>query len=333
MLAAYATLLGLATTGVIALGAAGIAAVAMRSAGATLKELIRTTNALSEQALYVQDWAQFTDPHGPHAHYLTRRGQQPVFGPATSITAARVTFAYPGADRPALTDVSLEIHGGQVVALVGANGSGKTTLARLLAGLYLPDAGSVAWNGVSTRDADPDQLWERLALVPQQGYDWPFSARDNITLGEAGADDARVLAAAKTGGADTVIDGLPHGLDTSLARAYWGGHDLSGGQWQRLALARAAYRQHATVLIADEPTSALDAHAEAAAFAALRTLAADRAVLMITHRLASTRNADHIVVLDHGRVAEQGNHEELMAIAGRYAEMFKVQADAYATGG
>ncbi|MFD3997170.1 ATP-binding cassette domain-containing protein [Streptomyces sp. NPDC058583] len=225
---------------------------------------------------------------------------------------AEATFTYPGSNRPALHSISLDLERGEVIALVGENGSGKTTLAKLLTGLYLPTSGYVRWDGIDLATADPATMYPHIGLVPQDYTRWPLDARANIHLGQPRPEgDPAIHAAAEASGADAVIAQLPDGLDTSLARSWWGGHDLSGGQWQRIAIARAFHR-NAPVLVMDEPTAALDARAEHRIFTRLKRLAADRATLFITHRLANARLADRIVVLEGGRIIESGTYKELV---------------------
>jgi ATP-binding cassette subfamily B protein len=228
--------------------------------------------------------------------------------------------------------VTVELRRGEVVALVGENGSGKSTLAKVIAGLYEPDEGRVTWDGVDLAGVDPASVREHIAIILQSYTQWPMSARLNIGVGRVrrlaleGPDS--VVAAAQATGADEVIAELPRGYDTLLAREYNAGHDLSGGQWQRIACARAVYRD-APILIADEPSAALDAKAEHQLFSLVRALADGRTVLLITHRLASVRTADRIYVFEQGRVVDQGNHEELLARGGLYADMFTLQARQY----
>jgi len=221
----------------------------------------------------------------------------------------------------------VEIGRGEVIALVGENGSGKTTLAKIIAGLYQPDSGAVLWDQTAITDIDAEQLRDQIAVIAQDHANWPLTVRHNITMGRA-ADPAMLAEAAAAAGADTVIDGLPRGYDTLLARQFKDGAELSGGQWQRVAVARGFYRS-APLLIMDEPTAALDARAEYALFASVRRHAGSRSILIITHRLASVRHADRIYVLRDGRVVEQGGHAELMALGGQYAELYKLQASQY----
>ena len=214
-----------------------------------------------------------------------------------------------------------------MIALVGENGSGKTTLAKVLAGLYRPASGTVCWDSVSITDVNGEPLRERIAVIAQDHGNWPLTVRHNITMGRP-VDPGKLAAAAEASGADTVIADLAKGYDTLLAREFKDGAELSGGQWQRIAAARGFYRT-APLLIMDEPTAALDARAEFALFSSIRTLALDRSVLIITHRLASVRHADRIYVLARGSVAEEGTHGELMQLGGQYAELYTLQASQY----
>ena len=209
--------------------------------------------------------------------------------------------------QPALREASIEIQRGEVVALVGENGSGKTTLAKILAGLYRPDSGTVRWDQTAIADVDPEPLREQIAVIAQDHANWPLTVRHNITMGRA-ADPAELDRAAAASGADIVIGKLPRGYDTLLDRHFKDGAELSGGQWQRIAAARGFYRS-APLLIMDEPTAALDARAEYALFSSIRGHAAGRSIVLITHRLASVKHADRIYVLRDGQVIEQGVHE------------------------
>ncbi|GLF99450.1 ABC transporter ATP-binding protein [Streptomyces yaizuensis] len=313
-LATWTALGALAATGRLDLAAAGTAVLAVRTVNAALADAAITAGRLFRSALYVGDWDRWTTLAEQHT---ARRGTQavPAAGPKV-IEAGNVTYTYPGADRPALDGVSVTVRRGEVVALVGENGAGKSTLIQLLTGLTLPGTGTVRWDGLDLADADPETVWEHVALVPQRFTEWPLSVRENIHLGTPGpGGDPAVHAAAATARADSVIARLPHGLDTSLAPSWADGHDLSGGQWQRIALARAFHRD-AALLVLDEPTSALDSRAESALFATMRRMAVGRATILVTHRLISTRHADRIIVLHHGKVAEQGTFAELSAQPG-----------------
>ena len=323
--AVWAGIVYLVITGRMTVPMAGTTVLVVRTANAALTGSVRAAARLFATSLYVGDWVTFLD--GIDAWIMDRGNKTASVGGPQTISARGLTFIYQGEDKAAVAGVDLDIHRGEIVALVGENGSGKTTLAKLLTGLYLPAAGSVMWDGDDLADLNPDSVWHNTAMVPQDHTRWPLAARENVTLGQPRPEgDHAVHEAARLAGADAVIGALPHGLDTSLARAYWSGHDLSAGQWQRIAIARAFHRD-APVLILDEPTSALDARAEHHVFARLRDLAAGRTTLFITHRLANTRSADRIIVLERGRIAEQGTFEQLIEKAGTFFELYKIQQD------
>ncbi|MEU3566836.1 ATP-binding cassette domain-containing protein [Kitasatospora sp. NPDC036755] len=321
-LATWLVLLWLVATGRTDPAVAGAAALALRTASAACAGLLTAGAALFRTCLALDDWTGFLRVA---AAWANRRGTARFTTGPKTITATNLRFTYPGTDRPALDNITLTLHHGEMVALIGENGSGKTTLAKLLTGLYLPTSGTVAWNGQNLADADPTTVFNQIAVVPQDYTRWPLAARENITLGSK-STDAKVLAAAEAAGAAEIIERLPHGLDTSLARSWWGGHTLSGGGWQRLAVARAFHRD-APVLVLDEPTAAMDARAENAVFTRLRALAAGRTTLVVTHRLASARMADRIIVLQHGRVVQDGSWEELSTAPGPFNDLLKLQLD------
>ncbi len=320
----YVALAVLLSIGWIGLPVAGTAVLTIQLAVSSLSRLLVSVNSCYESGLYFSDYLDFcqqAEQGLPHA------GSRPAPPGFDVIKASRIGFSYPGSARAALTDVSVEIRRGEVIALVGENGSGKTTLAKLLAGLYEPCSGEITWDGQSLADVDREQLRERIAVIMQDYTRWPMTALENITMGRP-RDDRLLATATAAAGTDRVIETLPAGYDTHLDRRFRGGTEPSGGQWQRIAIARGFYRD-AALLICDEPTSALDARAEHELFEMIRAHAEDRTVLLITHRLASVRYADRIYVLDHGRIVEQGTHDLLMADGGLYADLYTLQASAY----
>ncbi|MGW1902237.1 ABC transporter ATP-binding protein [Streptomyces hirsutus] len=326
-LAVYAALLWLVTSGHIPIAAAGTAVIAVQSSRVLLNGLVTGMNTTYKTGLYLGDWATFLTDAQARAQLTA--DPVPVPKSPAVIAANNITFRYPGSELPALENVSVTVRRGEVLAIVGANGSGKSTLAKLLAGLYIPTHGTVTWDDIDLTTTDPEQIWTRLAMLPQDIARWQATVRENITLGQGNGDDQAVLAAAKASGADDVIARLPDGLDTNLAPSQWGGRDLSGGQWQRLAGARAFHRSQAPLLICDEPTSALDPRTEEAVYDRIRALSQGRSVILITHRLGSTRAADRIIVLDGGRLLEEGTHEVLLENDGEYAAMWRTQARTY----
>ncbi|TCC16875.1 ABC transporter ATP-binding protein [Kribbella speibonae] len=254
------------------------------------------------------------------------RGSKPATGmPQREIALRGVSFSYPGTSREVLRDLDLVIPAGQSLAVVGANGAGKTSLVKLLCGLYEPTQGSVAIDGLDLRELDLDDWRRRLAVVFQQPVRLPMSAYSNIRFGRADASPDRAVDRA---GAKTVVEALPNGWDTVLSAEFDGGVELSGGEWQRLGLARALYavQQGASVLVLDEPAAHLDARSEAELYRRFLDLTAGLTTILISHRFSTVRQASSIVVLDEGRVIEQGSHDALLARDGTYAHLFRLQA-------
>jgi ATP-binding cassette subfamily B protein len=241
-----------------------------------------------------------------------------------------VRFTYPGAVKPVLDGVNLHIAPGEHVALVGLNGSGKTTLVKLLCRLYDPQAGAIRADGDDLRRYRAAEWRRQISVVFQDFARYYLTARENIWLGNTSltVNDLRVEAAAKLSGADAVIRKLPRSYDTVLGRTFGDGEELSIGQWQEIALARAFVRD-AQIIVLDEPTSALDAEAEFHVFQQFHDLARGRTAMIISHRMSTVRMADRIIVLDGGRIAEQGRHAELMERRGTYARLFELQARNY----
>lgn len=309
----------------LGLAVAGTAIIAIRSTTASLATLVQMAHQLFEKGLYISDYREFIDQAR-----VRQRPSKTIKAPLRPgrIELHEIGFQYPGENGcVALSNVSFSIEEGQTIAFAGENGSGKTTLAKLIAGLYRPTSGRIIWDGVDIVEMDPLSLADQVVMVQQQPIRWPRSAKDNVRLGRHARVDPNadaLFAAARGSRALEVIEGLPEGWETLLSREFKGGQDLSAGQWQRLAVARGLYRD-APVVIWDEPTAPLDAKAEHAVYESLRKLASDRTVILITHRLASIRNADRIFFLDHGALIEQGTHDELLRLNGRYAELYRLQ--------
>ncbi|HST63788.1 MAG TPA: ABC transporter ATP-binding protein [Mycobacteriales bacterium] len=323
------TVLGLLiATGRVPLAAAASAVVALQTVRGSLQLAVMAINILYEEALYFADYTDFTTRATGR---LPAPATRPAPGPFGELTLERVVLRYPGSARPAVEDLSLTLRAGETIALVGENGSGKTSVARLLAVLWSPDAGEIRWDGVPVGELPRDALRRHIAVVGQDVLQWPFTARENVQVGDVervDADGRRAVAAAVATGADEVIRRLTRGYETLLDRTFVGGQDLSGGEWQRLAAARATFRD-APLLICDEPSAALDARAEHALFRQLNARAGQLTTVLVSHRLANVRQADRIYVLHEGRLVEQGSHDELIAAAGRYAELFALQAAGY----
>ncbi|WP_406634929.1 ATP-binding cassette domain-containing protein [Amycolatopsis sp. WGS_07] len=320
----YGALALLVLAGQLPLASAAAAAIAIRASSASAGALVLYLRQVYEESLYFQRWEEACAQAAREAMASGAR----IPAANGEIVAKGLRFTYPGAVEPALDGVDLRFRPGEVVALVGENGSGKSTVAKVLAGLYPPDGGSLCWAGVPYAQLDRARLAGRIAVLSQSFVQWPFTARMNVGVGRADRepDPESLAAAVRETGAAPVIDRLALGWDTLLAREFWGGVNLSGGQWQRIALARTWFRD-APVLIVDEPTAALDPAAEIGVFDRIGGLArAGRTVVLITHRLASVAAADRIYVLHQGKVVEQGTHAELLATGGRYASEYLLQA-------
>ena len=249
---------------------------------------------------------------------------------AKGISFESVDFVYPRSESPVLKGITLHVRPGELLALVGENGAGKSTLVKLLLRFYDPSAGRVLVGGVDLRDADPHELRSRIGVLFQDYATYELTVRDSIILGrpELEVNDDKIREALVKARADRLVDRLPSGLDSRIGRLFEGGHDLSGGEWQRLALARLMYRD-ADIWVLDEPTSNLDPEAEAAIFAELKENLRGRIGLVISHRFSTVRIADRIAVMEGGRIEELGTHEELVQAGGRYARLFELQAAGY----
>ncbi|MFE9912298.1 ATP-binding cassette domain-containing protein [Streptomyces clavifer] len=334
MASTYGVMLWLIMAGHMSLAVAGTAVIAVRSGSASLGALVMNVNQLHEESLYVRDHDRFLTQAAGRA--IPDGGQQ-LPERVGQVLLEGVTYSYPERDAPALDGVSLVLPMGSVTAVVGENGSGKSTLMKVLAGLLLPQSGTVHWGDAELSGLDRSQVFDRVSLLTQDFQRWPVTAALNIRIGRPGRPGGHedLQPSVDFAGAAPVIAKLPHGLLSLLARVFRGASELSGGEWQKIGLARTHWRTESSpadsVLIVDEPTSALDPEAEIAAFDAIRRLAGPhRAVVLVTHRMSGVRHADTIHVLDRGRLTEHGSHDELMAARGRYAAMFATQAAQYA---
>lgn len=312
----------------LTLGDAGAAIVAVRQLSGQISSLFGNISQVFESGLFLEDLHQFLDS-GHASGAAQDEGEQSPRN-FDLLEVRDLTFTYPGATTPALRGVDLDIRSGEVVALVGENGSGKTTLAKILASLYEPDTGSISWDGADIRRFQRTSRRRSVAVIFQDFIRYQLSARDNVGFGQVERieDTDAIWHALHHSGADALVESLPEGLDTLLSRQFSGGRDLSGGQWQRIALARAFFRD-APFVILDEPSAALDPRAEHELFESLRRLLAGRTVLFISHRMSTVRTADRIFVLANGEVIEHGKHDDLVAAGGYYAELFALQAAAY----
>lgn len=293
-----------------------------------LSGVLGSLQGFYDNLLYVASLFDFLDtvpcapPPGTQRHGPT---------PADGLRFDNVTFTYPDAKEPVLRDLSLHLPPGHKLALVGENGAGKTTLIKLMTGLYQPTGGRILLDGLELPEWDPDVLHARLGVIFQDFVRYQLLAGENIGVGDVAAigDEARWREAAHKGLADRIIEALPEGYGTQLGKWFENGHELSGGEWQKVALSRAFMRSGADILVLDEPTASLDAAAETKIFERFRALAEDRMAILISHRFSTVRMADTIAVLHDGKVVERGSHEELLELSGRYARLFHMQARGY----
>lgn len=324
---AYAVMAIDAAAGGLSLGDMVLYVMAFRQGQQSFQSILSAIGSMYEDNLYMSNLFE----------YLAVASEAPLALPEAAGTGEEglrfegVGFRYPGKEEWALRGIDLFISRTQSLALVGHNGAGKTTFIKLLTRLYEPTEGRILLDGKDLRAWDLSALRRRIGVVFQDYNQYQLNVRDNVGLGsvEHRDDGPRIQRAVERGGAEGVVAGLSAGLDTQLGRWFKDGVELSGGQWQKIALSRAFMREEADILVLDEPTAALDAEAEHAVFARFKSLAAGRTSILISHRFPTVRMADKIVVLEGGRILEQGSHAELVAEGGRYAQLFSLQAQGY----
>jgi len=324
---AYAWIVLATIYGRITLGAMTMYLVLFRQGQSAVSAILTAISGMYEDNLYLSNLYDYLEQPVP-----VRRGSSPKGpDPERGLEFEHVSFAYPGADGKALTDISLELRRGESLALVGENGSGKTTLIKLLTRLYEPTEGRILLDGLDLRDWDVEVLRRRIGVIFQDFGRYQFTIGENIGAGDVRHmdDEVRQEAAAETGMAAPFIDSMPERYNTQLGRWFKGGRELSGGQWQKIALSRAFMRSEADILVLDEPTAAMDAAAEAQVFELFREEARNKMTILISHRFSTVRAADQIVVLHGGRIIESGTHESLLAEKGTYAQLFQLQARGY----
>ena len=311
----------------ITLGAMTMYLVLFRQGQSAVAAILSSISGMYEDNLYLSNLYEYLE-----YPVLARQGDlKHGTDPSRGLEFKNVSFAYPGSNSKALDDVSLQIRPGESLALVGENGSGKTTLIKLLTRLYEPTDGHIFLDGVELQDWDVEALRQRIGVIFQDFGRYQFSVGENIGAGDVRhIDDAvRWAKAAETGMAAPFIEDMPEGYETQLGRWFKGGRELSGGQWQKIALSRAFMRSDADILVLDEPTAAMDAPSEAAIFDHFRSQSHNKMTILISHRFSTVRAADQIIVIHDGKIVERGNHESLLALGGQYASLFKLQAKGY----
>ena len=311
----------------ISLGEMTMYLTVFRQGQRTFSEALTSIGGMYEDNLYLSNLYEFLEEKVPQSRGQAIRGIYPGDG----IRFENVSFTYPGSSRAALKNISFHLQPGEKLAIVGENGSGKTTLIKLLTRLYNPESGKILLDGLDLQEWDVELLRRRISVIFQNFVRYQFTVGENIGVGEVEniGDERRWEIAAETGMARPFIKNLPQGFRTQLGRWFKGGQELSGGQWQKIALSRAFMRSKADILVLDEPTSAMDPQAEFEIFNHFRTRTKNQMVFLISHRFSTVRMADKIVVIEFGKIIEQGTHEELLQAQGLYAKLFFLQAAGY----
>ena len=325
---AYVVVLGQTLAGGLTLGTFTFLTGSFARSRSAIEQVLSSFQDISDEALYVKDLFDFFELEPAiQSRAGALMAPRPIRG---GFEFRDVAFGYPGSDRTVVRNLSFRLDAGEKIALIGENGAGKTTIVKLLARLYDPVAGSILLDGIDLRDYSVEDLRREIGVIFQDYMRYDMTARDNIAFGkiEAQADQAMVEQASYKSLADTVVKRLGKGYEQMLGRRFEGGADLSGGEWQKFALAR-AYMRDAQLLILDEPTATLDARAEYEVFERFADLTRDRMAVLISHRFSTVRMADRILVLDGGEIKEQGSHSQLLALGGQYAQLFELQASGY----
>ncbi|MBE9126468.1 MULTISPECIES: ABC transporter ATP-binding protein [unclassified Coleofasciculus] len=325
--AAYLWIVVETIVGRISLGDMTMYLIIFRQGQSTFASVLTSVGGMYEDNLYLSNLYEFLEQDVSLPQGKATRGIIPGDG----IRFDNVFFTYPGSLKPALNGVSLHLQPGEKLAIVGENGSGKTTLIKLLTRLYVPDSGRILLDGLELREWDIEILRQRIGVIFQDFVRYQFTVGENVGVGDVNHlnDQPSWKSAAEKGMALPFIESMPEGFSTQLGRWFRGGQELSGGQWQKIALSRAFMRTGADILVLDEPTAAMDAEAEVQVFNHFRTITQSQMVILISHRFSTVRMADKIVVMAGGEITEQGTHEELLQLEGRYARLFSLQAAGY----
>ena len=313
--------------GSISLGEMTMYLLVFKQGQASVSSMLTSIGGMYEDNLYLSNLYEYLEEEIPQGNGISTTGPDPSAG----LTFDNVSFTYPGGSHSAVRNVSFSIRPGQSVAIVGLNGSGKTTLIKLMAGLYPPDSGSIYYQGMELSQWNLAELRKSIGVIFQDFNRYQLPVGENIGVGDVGHlwEDERWIDAATKGKAAKFIDKLPEGYQTPLGRWFNKGQELSGGQWQRVALTRAFMRTGADILVLDEPTASMDSQTESEIFDDFQSLTADKIAILISHRFSTVRRAELIMVMDQGEIIERGSHGELLAMGGQYARLFELQARGY----